>query len=109
MESLKIGQMELATPILAAATSATARLDDLRALNRSAIGAIITKSATLEARAGNPETNYFSDDIKIIGTGGVQNAETAQQYFQAGADAVAIGTGLVNHGPRLVENIIINL
>lgn len=329
MESLKIGQMELATPILAAATSATARLDDLRALNRSAIGAIISKSATLEARAGNPETNYFSDghltinaqglpgpdldgtmsmleafkkerlkplilsiaglkpteyyeiidhirlqighlfdavelnlscpnvagksiisydhstaiaileevlanfpqlavgvklaphfskdeegelvgqiyhylqanlpgyqvsfenaqhfdrdhlvkfaqmlqqlshrhhnltfvsatntmpncrltrpdgktvlhpqansgkgglsgeflraisienvralrqhlsdDIKIIGTGGVQNAETAQQYFQAGADAVAIGTGLVNHGPRLVENIIINL
>jgi dihydroorotate dehydrogenase (fumarate) len=61
MESLQLGSMELTTPFLAASSYASSRLRDLRQLNRSAVGAIITKSATLEARAGNPDPNYFSE------------------------------------------------
>ena len=70
MEMTQIGPMEFVTPLIAAATSATARLEDLRILNDTAIGGIITKSATMLKRAGNPETNYFTEgDVTINAQG----------------------------------------
>lgn len=59
---VRIGSMKLETPFIASSSSATSRLEDLQQLNRTAIGAITVKSATLLAREGNPECNYYSDN-----------------------------------------------
>ena len=71
MEITKIGTMELESPLIAAASSATSRLEDLCSLNRTAVGAIITKSTTLEERPGNPETNFFTSGPLTINAQGL--------------------------------------
>lgn len=47
----------------------------------------------------------LGEEVKIIGTGGVKDAQTAENFFQKGAHAVAVGTNLVNNGPRRIETL----
>lgn len=70
-QSVRLGHLQLETSLLASSSSATARLEDLRKLNRTAIGAIITKSGTVLEREGNPETNYYSDGILTVNAKGL--------------------------------------
>jgi dihydroorotate dehydrogenase len=44
-------------------------------------------------------------DMAIIGVGGVDSAEAAYAKIRAGANAVQLYTGLVYHGPGLVQRI----
>ena len=43
--------------------------------------------------------------MAIIGVGGVDSAEAAYAKIRAGANAVQLYTGLVYHGPGLVQRI----
>ena len=44
--------------------------------------------------------------IPVIGCGGICDAESAREKFQAGAQLIQLYTGLVYHGPRLIREII---
>jgi dihydroorotate dehydrogenase len=44
--------------------------------------------------------------IRLIGCGGVEDAETALAKIEAGADLVQIYTGFVYRGPRLIDEIL---
>lgn len=48
-------------------------IDELEQLSNSGAGAFITKSATLEARAGNPEPRYFDVPLGSINSMGLPN------------------------------------
>ncbi len=41
----------------------------------------------------------------IIGMGGIMNAQDARDFFEAGADAIAIGTGTLA-GPKTIEEVV---
>lgn len=45
-------------------------------------------------------------DLPIIGVGGIDSAETAQQKIDAGAQLVQIYTGFIYKGPPLVKEIV---
>ena len=45
-------------------------------------------------------------EIPIIGVGGIESAESAREKFQAGASLVQLYTGLIYHGPALVQRIV---
>ncbi len=48
----------------------------------------------------------LSDDIPLIGIGGIVSAESALDKFEAGADLIQIYTGLIYHGPPLIQSIL---
>mgnify|MGYP000079490435 CR=1 FL=1 len=43
--------------------------------------------------------------VPIIGVGGIQSAQDAQQVIKAGADLIQLYTGFVYSGPRLIDEI----
>ena len=45
-------------------------------------------------------------ELVIIGVGGVESAEDAQEKLAAGADLVQIFTGMIYEGPAIVKNIL---
>ncbi|MFP4640278.1 MAG: quinone-dependent dihydroorotate dehydrogenase [Guyparkeria sp.] len=45
------------------------------------------------------------EDFPIIGVGGIDSAEAAREKIEAGANLVQLYTGLIYHGPRLVEEV----
>ncbi len=47
----------------------------------------------------------FKGKIKIIGVGGIENAEDAFQHILCGADLVQIGTQLMKEGPEIFNKI----
>ena len=48
-------------------------------------------------------------DITVIGCGGIQSPQDAQDYLNAGADLIQVGTGLVYQGPSLIKRIVENI
>jgi len=44
--------------------------------------------------------------VALIGVGGIETAGQIQEKFRAGASAVQLYTGLIFHGPRLVERLL---
>ena len=49
--------------------------------------------------------DYMGKDITIIGVGGIFNAAQAQQKLDAGANLVALITGMIYQGPQLIGQI----
>jgi dihydroorotate dehydrogenase len=47
--------------------------------------------------------------IPVIASGGVFDAQSAWEKFQAGAQLIQLYTGLVYHGPRLLREVMDNL
>jgi dihydroorotate dehydrogenase len=47
--------------------------------------------------------------IPVIASGGISDAESAQQKFQAGAQLVQLYTGFIYRGPRLLRELIAKL
>ncbi len=45
-------------------------------------------------------------DILIIGVGGIDNADKAQQMINAGVCAIQLYTGFIYQGPKLISEII---
>jgi dihydroorotate dehydrogenase len=50
--------------------------------------------------------NYIGREIVIIGAGGVDSVESAQEKIRAGAELIQIYTGIIYQGPRVVSNIV---
>jgi dihydroorotate dehydrogenase len=48
-------------------------------------------------------------EIPIIGIGGIDSAESAEEKFEAGADLIQLYTGFVYQGPGLIREIIHSL
>jgi dihydroorotate dehydrogenase len=47
--------------------------------------------------------------ISVIASGGIFDAESAQEKFQAGAQLIQLYTGLVYRGPQLLREIMDSL
>jgi dihydroorotate dehydrogenase len=45
-------------------------------------------------------------EVAIIGVGGIDSAQSAQEKLAAGADLVQVYTGLIYEGPGLVKQIL---
>ncbi len=48
----------------------------------------------------------LSDDIKVIGVGGVESIQDAQQFYTAGADMVQCATLIVRDGHAAIDKVI---
>ncbi len=53
--------------------------------------------------------NITSNDIKIIGVGGVHNTKTLREKISLGADAIQVYSGLIFNGPSFVQKIVSEL
>jgi dihydroorotate dehydrogenase len=52
---------------------------------------------------------HLGDDIPIIGVGGIYNAESASEKFQAGAKLIQLYSGFIYQGPKLISQILEHL
>lgn len=86
--------------------------EELEALGRSAAGAIVTKSMTIEARHGNPEPRYYGFPGGSINSMGLPNlgyrayAELIPQLKRFGKPIIASVAGLTEDDfPTIAETI----
>ncbi|MBA2652144.1 MAG: quinone-dependent dihydroorotate dehydrogenase [Tatlockia sp.] len=49
------------------------------------------------------------NEVTLIGVGGIENATTAKQKLEAGADLLQVYSGLVYQGPALVREVVTGL
>ncbi|WP_058528347.1 quinone-dependent dihydroorotate dehydrogenase [Legionella londiniensis] len=49
------------------------------------------------------------EEMVIIGAGGIDNVDTANEKLKAGADLLQVYTGLIYQGPSLIHSIVKNL
>ncbi|CAL4326421.1 quinone-dependent dihydroorotate dehydrogenase [Buchnera aphidicola] len=54
-------------------------------------------------------SKYLQKKIPIIGVGGINSIDSAQEKIQSGATLIQIYSGLVYHGPYLIRKIIENI
>jgi dihydroorotate dehydrogenase len=47
--------------------------------------------------------------LPIIGVGGINDAQSAQEKLAAGANLLQVYTGFIYHGPELVKQIVTSL
>lgn len=52
---------------------------------------------------------HCQDSLAIIGVGGVDCVEAAQEKIEAGADAVQLYTGFIYQGPKLIRDVAAHL
>lgn len=79
----------LASPLMNASGVWCSTADELDALLAAGAGAVVTKSATLEPRAGNPEPRYRATRLGSINSMGLPNA--GYRYYLDWARAHAAG------------------
>lgn len=48
------------------------------------------------------------NDVTLIGVGGINNAQIAQQKLQAGASLLQLYSGLIYQGPRLINDLLLS-
>lgn len=86
--STRIGPNELAVPVYNASGCLCATKTELDALGDSESGAIVTKSCTLEAQAGNPKPRYYEWAVGSINSMGLPNKgyEFYAEFYEASDD-----------------------
>lgn len=47
--------------------------------------------------------------IPIIGSGGIDGLQNAQEKIEAGAELLQVYSGLIYHGPKLVKDLVKNI
>lgn len=52
--------------------------------------------------------NVLDDNIAVVGVGGIESSEDAQQYFDAGAEIVQCATLIVRDGHQAIDRVVIN-
>ena len=50
--------------------------------------------------------NSLSDEIPIIGVGGIFSKKDAEEKIEAGAKLIQIYTGLIYRGPSLIKELV---
>lgn len=50
--------------------------------------------------------SVVGDEVVLIGVGGISDAETAHQKYQAGASLIQVYTGLIYQGPGLIKRLV---
>lgn len=87
MAAIKLGRLELLAPVMNAAGPWAASISQLKRLNESAIGAVVTKTFTLEPSSGNDEPNqYFGKNFSINNVGLMNNGSG---YFVGAAKTLS--------------------
>ena len=98
--STSIAGVKFPTCFMNASGALCVTREELHALGRSRAGAIVTKSMTLEPRAGNPEPRYYSFTGGSINSMGLPNlgyrayAELIPELVQFGKPVIASIAGL---------------
>ena len=77
--STKISNLELDSCLMNASGPKCTTLSELLDLQNSNSGCIVSKSATLESRVGNPEPRYWDDELGSINSMGLPNK--GYQYY----------------------------
>ena len=75
----KISNIELNSCLMNASGPKCTTLPELINLQKSKAGCVVSKSATLESRLGNPEPRYWDDDLGSINSMGLPNK--GYQYY----------------------------
>lgn len=88
-------------------------------LERSAVEGMqyADEAGGLSGRPVREKSTFVVNELKritegklpIIGVGGIDSAESAQEKFKAGADLVQVYTGFIYEGPELVKRIVSGL
>ena len=95
---------------LIATNTTIARPETLQSKHKNETGGL--SGATLKQQATDIIAEFFSHlqgKIPIIGVGGIETAEDAWQKMLAGADFVQVYSGLIYHGPKMIQNIVADL
>lgn len=50
--------------------------------------------------------SYVGDDLTLIGVGGIDSVDSAQEKLDAGASLIQLYTGLIYQGPKLINDIV---
>jgi dihydroorotate dehydrogenase (fumarate) len=69
----KIGSVIIETPVMNAACSVAKSIEDIEALSKTNIGAVMVGSITVEPRNGNPEPRWFVGDGYALNSFGMPN------------------------------------
>ncbi|QCI18898.1 quinone-dependent dihydroorotate dehydrogenase [Buchnera aphidicola] len=97
------------------------KIDGVIATNTTLDHSVILKENKIEGGlSGLPlqkkSTNVISilykqlnNQIPIIGVGGINSLNSAQEKIESGANLIQIYSGLIYHGPKFIRNIIKNL
>ena len=59
------------------------------------------------SRAGFIRTIQARTQLPIIGVGGITDAESAREKFDAGADLIQVYTGYIYRGPGLLRQLAV--
>ena len=100
--------------------------DHCRSVNKSAVAGIIATNTTLDHSSIPPARDqagglsgvplreksttlvrsiFAKSKIPVIASGGICDAESAREKFEAGAQLLQIYTGYIYRGPRLLREI----
>lgn len=105
MLQTKIGELSLASCFMNASGARCAVASDLHALDQSAVGALVSKSCTLDARLGNPSPRYVETSWGSINSMGLPNEGWA--YYAALAQDLQKPYFISVAGLTLEENVAI--
>ena len=95
---------------LIATNTTIARPKSLQSSHKNEAGGL--SGATLKQPATDIIAEFYSHlqgKVPIIGVGGIETAEDAWQKMLAGADFVQVYSGLIYHGPKMIQNIVADL
>jgi dihydroorotate dehydrogenase (fumarate) len=70
---VRIGSVNLDTPVMNAACSVAKSMKDVEALAKTGVGAILVGSITVEPRAGNPQPQWFTTEHCALNSFGMPN------------------------------------
>ena len=68
-------------------------------------GKPLTNRSTEVVKYVNTEIENQKAEIKIVGVGGIMNAQDAVEKFSAGADLIQLYSGFIYAGPQLIHDI----
>lgn len=70
---VKIGSVQISTPVMNAACSVAKSIEDVESLSKTKVGVILVGSITVEARDGNPEPRWFVGEGYALNSFGMPN------------------------------------
>ena len=95
---------------LIAANTTITRPSTLKSKHKEEIGGL--SGASLKHESTNVIANFYEHlkgQVPIIGVGGIETSEDAWQKLLSGADYLQIYSGLIYHGPCIIEEIVSGL
>lgn len=95
---------------LIATNTTVARPSSLKSSDKAEMGGL--SGASLKHEATNVIANFYQHlkgRVPIIGVGGIETSEDAWQKLLSGADYLQVYSGLIYHGPDMIQEIVSGL